>query len=147
MNKENSEILMLSQPPIPDTHPHFVTIILATTVITPPQYPHHHALIFTPPYDISSQIRKSKPENKIPGLKYFFYKSPAPKKRNKKASPFFADFLEIKIQRAIFGGSDLEIKPLIYIDRRFYIFQFIFRNKIEACACQNTFYKQFHRTL
>jgi hypothetical protein len=82
--------------------------------------------------DISSQNEKSKPEKKIHHAKTFFYKSPAPRKTKNKVSPFFGDFLESKSQSAIFGGSDLEIKPLEYINRRFYNFQFIIRNKIEV---------------
>jgi hypothetical protein len=48
--------------------------------------------------------------------KHFFYKSPVPRKTKIKVSPFFEGFLQWKSQSAIFGGSDLEIKPLEYIN-------------------------------
>ena len=71
----------------------------------------------------------------------FLQKSRAQKNENK-ASPFFAEVLGRKIQSAIFGGSDLEKKPLEYINRRFYNFQFINRTKLKLEPTQISFYKR-----
>lgn len=48
----------------------------------------------------------------------------------------------MKSRRAIFGGSDLEIKPLEYINRRFYKFQFIIRTKLNFKPRQSEFTTQ-----
>jgi hypothetical protein len=48
----------------------------------------------------------------------------------------------MKSRRSIFGGSDLEIKPLEYINRRFYKFQFIIRTKLNFKPRQSEFTTQ-----
>jgi hypothetical protein len=75
--------------------------------------------------------RKTQTQKKNLRAKPLFYKSPAPRKTKNKVSPFFTGFLQHKSQSTIFGGSDLEIKPLEYINRRFYKFQFIIRTKLK----------------
>jgi hypothetical protein len=63
-----------------------------------------------------------------------------------KVSPFFTGFLGRKSQSAIFGGSYLEIKPLEYINRRFYKFQFITRTKLKLQPTQISFYQRYNPT-
>lgn len=62
------------------------------------------------------EMKNANSKKKSTGKNIFFYKSPVPRKTKIKVSPFFEGFLQWKNQSAIFGGSDLEIKPLEYIN-------------------------------
>ena len=144
--KGQSHVYDVTTAPSPTTPrpPPFVTTTLATTQRPPQIVPHHYALIFT-----TLTIYRHKPENpnqkkNLRAKTIFLQKSCAQKNENK-ASPFFAEFLGRKIQSAIFGGSDLEKKPLEYINRRFYNFQFINRTKLNLEPTQISFYKRDHR--
>jgi hypothetical protein len=97
MNEEIYEIHMIPTIPLPPSLPYLTHTHTRRHIVTKP----------------CTQTRKiqSKP---------LFYKSSTPRKPNRKASPFFAYFLECKIQGSIFGGSDLEIKPLEYINRNIF---------------------------
>lgn len=114
MNEENFKIHMIPQPPIPDTHTS-----------------HHHTIAFNRHTTYHHKITPNTPPNpkrSHRGIIRCFQKSRTAcyhMNQPRKASPFFAYFLESQFKGTIFGGSDLEIKPLEYIDRRFYIFQFI----------------------
>jgi hypothetical protein len=60
--------------------------------------------------------RKIQTLKKNPPSKTLFLQKSCAQKMDKKASPFFDGFLQRKSQSAIFGGSDLEKKPLEYIN-------------------------------
>jgi hypothetical protein len=83
---------------------------------------------------------------KNPRAKTLFLQKSCAQKMENKVSPFFTGFLGRKSQSAIFGGSDLEIKPLEYINRRFYKFQFINRTKLKLQPTKISFYKRDNPT-
>ena len=102
-------------------------------------------LTFSQPWRHIVTNRKIQTRKKNLRAKTIFLQKSCAQKNENKASPFFAEFLGRKIQSAIFGGSDLEKKPLEYINRRFYNFQFINRTKLNLEPTQISFYKRDHR--
>ena len=87
------------------------------------------------------KMKNANPKKNLRAKTLFLQKSCAQETEDK-VSPFFGWFLQWKSPSTIFGGSDLEIKPLEYINRRFYKFQFIIRTKLKLEPTKLDFTRQ-----